>query len=132
LAEIKSEGAKPVCSRLFDDTATFDAICGAIERGEPIWLDVAASLKPGSDGASALSLNYSVARALPRSPSRVLALIGHGFSLEDICTSPFIEPEPGLAEDYEKRTLAALANVSEPNLKGVAADCAVKVRHPKA
>ena len=131
LADIKSDGAKAVFGRLWSNEAKFDAVCDAIEGAEPKWLEVAANLKAVSDGAAALSLNFSVARALPRAPSRVLALVGHGFALEDICTSPYIEPDPGVAEDYEKRALAALATVSDSHLKALADRCTSRVRIPK-
>ena len=78
-----------------------------------------------------MSLNYSVARALPASPARVLGLVGRGFSIDDICTSPFIEPESGVAERYEQRALKALANLSDSALRAVAEQCAVRIRLPK-
>jgi len=131
LKDIEAEGAAAIFRRLWQDERTFDAVCDAIEQGDPGWLEVSARLKPVSDGAAALSLNFSVARALPRDPRRVLRLVGHGFRLEDICTSPFVEPDAGVAEAYETLALAALAAVSEPKLERVAKECVVKVRLPK-
>ncbi|HSL78271.1 MAG TPA: hypothetical protein VK877_01305, partial [Pseudolabrys sp.] len=97
---------------LWKNELQFEEICGAIETGRSEWLEVARLLRPVSDGAQTLSVNYSVARALPKAPSRVLRLIGQGFAVEDVCTSPFIEPEPGLAERYEEDALRALAGLS--------------------
>ena len=131
LDDIKAVGARTVFGRLSSHEAQFDAVCDAIEGAEPKWLEVAAHLRPVSDGAAALSLNFSVARALPRAPTRVLALVGHGFALEDICTSPYIEPDPGVAEDYQTRALAALATVSDSRLKALVQQCATRVRIPK-
>jgi hypothetical protein len=62
-------------------------------------------------------------RALPKAPNRVLALVGHGFALELICTLPFIEPGPGVAEDYERKTLVALSRVRSPALSPIATEC---------
>ena len=64
-------------------------------------------LAPGSDAASAESLVLSVARALPKSPRQVLSLVAETeknqagrFTVDRICISPFIEPEPGVLERY--------------------------------
>src|SRR5438445_585631 len=94
LKEIDSAGPRAVLKRLGEQPGLFDGVCDAIASAEPAWLEVARRLKSASDAGSSLSLNYSVARALPQAPERVLALIGRGFALADICTSPFIEPEP--------------------------------------
>ena len=109
---------------------SFERVCHMIETADPKWLEVARLLKPASDAGLALSLNYSVARALPRAPERVLALIGHGFTVEDVCTSPFIEPEPGVAENYQRRTVAALRGVRAPGLSSVVSECLAGVEVP--
>jgi hypothetical protein len=130
LSEIEASGPKPVLSRLWADEPQFEALCGRIETGEPSWLEVARRLKPASDAAVSLSLNYSVARALPVAPARVLGLVDRGFSVSDVCTSPFIEPEPGVAERYEARALQALATLAGTRLGPLAEQCAERVRLP--
>jgi len=131
LGEIESNGPRTVLKRIWADAPEFDAVCAAIESANPDWLEVARRLRPVSDAAASLSLNYSVARALPVAPQQVLGLVGRGFTIEDICTSPFIEPEAGVAEQYEQRTLQALAQVKDPKLSSIAKRCAVRVRLPK-
>jgi hypothetical protein len=74
----------------------------------------------------------AVGRALPLDAERVLRLIGHGFELNFVCTSPFDEPAPGVAEAYERNALAALTSLRDPDLKSIAAECAKRIRLPPA
>jgi hypothetical protein len=112
LREIDSQGPRTVLERLSENEALF----AGIESGDPRWLEVARRLRGVSDASTSLSLNYSVARALPKAPERVLTLIGRGFTVNDVCTSPFIEPEPRVAEEYAKRAEAALRHVTTSHL----------------
>jgi len=130
LEEIEESGPKAVLGRLWADAPQFEAVCTHIETGEAMWLEVARRLKPVSDAAASLSLNYSVARALPAAPARVLGLVGHGFTVHGICTSPFIESEPDVAERYEARALQALATLKSTQLGPLADQCAQRVRLP--
>ena len=74
LQEIKADGAKAVLGRLWADQSKFEAMCNEIEKGKAEWLEIARELRLASDAAVTLSLNYSVARALPVVPNRVLGL----------------------------------------------------------
>ena len=126
LKRVSSEGGHKVLWDLWEHESEFRRVLSGIESGDPSWLKVAAALRPFSDAGASLSLNYAVALALPKAPDRVLALVGHGFDLEDICTSPFIEPDLGVAETYEREALAALASVKSPN----AVKCAERIHLP--
>lgn len=128
LKRVASEGGHKVLWDLWDNEQAFSRVITGIESADPSWLKVAAALKPSSDAGASLSLNYAVASALPKAPDRVLALIQQGFKMDDICTSPFIEPDPGVAEAYERKTLKALATVKTGPLAPVAAACAERVR----
>lgn len=130
LGRIDKEGGRKVLSELLTRDNELERVVSGIESGNASWLGVAVALRPFSDAAISLSLRYAVARALPKAPNQVLALVGHGFSVEDICTSPFIEPDPGVAQAYERHALAALINVDTPSLKPVAAECSRKLRLP--
>jgi hypothetical protein len=130
LAEIEVAGPRIVLERLWANDSQFNALSLAIESGEADWLEVARRLKPASDAGVSLSLNYSVARAIPVAPTRVLGLVGRGFTVEGICTSPFIEPVAGVAERYEQRALQALATLEGSALASVAEQCAARVRLP--
>jgi hypothetical protein len=128
LSEIDGSGPKAVLARLWDDQPLFDEVCARIATGDSQWLEVARRLRSASDAAASLSLDYSVARALPVAPARVLELVDRGFLLADVCTSPYIEPEPGIAEAYEARALQALAGLGGTELGALAERCAAEVR----
>jgi hypothetical protein len=127
LSQIQANGSRAVLARLWQDPRHFEEVCDHIETGAPGWLRVASELRASSDAGQSTSLNYSVARALPRAPVAVLSLIGRGFTVEDVCTSPFIEPDPGVAERYQKRALKALRRVRELHLQSTRDACIVRV-----
>ena len=128
VTRIQRDGGKFVLDDLWNHDSEFEAVLRGIESANPRWLEVAQLLKPFSDAGSSESINYAVARALPIDPERVLHMIGHGFDLISLCTSPFDEPEPGVAEAYERRALSALASLRDPDLKSLASECAKQVR----
>jgi hypothetical protein len=130
LARIAKDGGRNVFWDLWDHEKDFGRMLARVESGDASWLQVATALRPFADGSASLSLDYAVARALPKAPSRVLALVGHGFDVDYICTSPFIEPDPGIAEAYEQQALAALSTVKAPALAPIAAECSERVRLP--
>jgi len=129
-AQIRKEGGRTVLKNLAANETVFEDILLHIDSGTDAWLKVATLLKPFSDAGIAESLDYAVARALPNAPVQVLSLVGHGFALEDICTSPFNEPEPGVAEAYQREALRALSSIREPHLKALATECAKRVKLP--
>lgn len=130
-AEADEMGEQEVLTTLWQDEARFNQVLDSIETGDSGWLAIAQQLRPFSDAGISTSLNYAVARALPNAPKRVLGLVEeNGFSLEDVCDSPFIEPEPGVAEEYEARTLEALSTVEDSSLVSLVEACSERVRVP--
>jgi hypothetical protein len=128
LQRIGQQGGRQTLAELWQDRQAFEGVLNGIATGEPQWLEVARRLRPFSDAGASESIDEAVARALPKRPRGVLSLVGHGFALEHVCTSPFIEPGAGVAEAYEQKTLAVLAEVREPQLVRLAQDCARRVR----
>lgn len=129
-AEIDGKGAKAVIAALDRDQARFGKVGDAIATADPVWLTIALRLRAGSDAGTGETLSQSLARALPNAPERVLALAGHGYSVGNLCTSPFIEPAPGIAEAYEAKALAALQSVTDPALKTRVEECMKGVTLP--
>lgn len=129
-AEIDGKGAKAVIAALDRDQARFGKVGDAIATADPVWLTIALRLRAGSDAGTGEALSQSLARALPNAPERVLALAGHGYSVGNLCTSPFIEPAPGIAEAYEAKALAALQSVTDPALKTTVEECIKGVTLP--
>ena len=131
LQRIGQQGGRQVLADLWKDDQAFARVIDGIQSGDPKWLEVALRLRPFSDAGASESIDAAVAMLLPTEPRRILSLVGHGFDIEHICTSPFIEPEPGVAEAYEQKTLAALATVIDPDLATLAKECARRVRLPR-
>ncbi|MEA5114558.1 MAG: hypothetical protein VB050_11085 [Geobacteraceae bacterium] len=138
--EIKSKGAREVIAELMSDDqwTEFEKVCDKIETGNREWLEVARLLAPGSDAAAAESLTMSVARALPKSPREVLALIAlsehdHGkeFTIDNICVSPYIENEPGVEERHLLTTSNVLESTdtsNDPHLNCLRLKCLENIR----
>jgi hypothetical protein len=93
-----------------------------IATGDSAWLDVAEQLTPAS-AAAAASLSIALASALPRSPNRVLAVLGRKYSVEDVCSIPFLEPESTLVMSYHDEAVAALNRVDSATLINVRDAC---------
>jgi len=123
LGALRHADAPTVLARLDADPALRDAVFDGVESAKPAWLAVAQRLRPAADASDAEQLDMAVARALPRAPRRVLALVDHGFAMRSVCTSPFIEPAAGIAEAYRARALKSLDRVHTP----VAAACAERI-----
>jgi hypothetical protein len=93
-----------------------------IATGDSVWLEVADKLTPASASAEA-SLSIALASALPRSPGRVLRLLGPKYPVEEICTIPFLKPESTLITTYHDEAVAALSRVDSSSLVKVRDDC---------
>lgn len=128
LSAIDAKGPRKALDDVLDENdIAFDSICHSIESGDPQWLEVARRLRPGADGFIAEGLDYAVARALPKAPDAVLGLIGRGFTLDRVCTSPFNEPEAGIAETYQKAAADALKTVTSPKLRVIRDECLKRI-----
>ena len=128
--EIDSKGAKITLTALDQDHARFGKVSDAIATADPVWLTIALRLRAGSDAGTSEILSYALAQALPNAPERVLALVGHGYDIGNLCTSPFIEPAAGVAEAYEAKAIAALQSVTDPALKATVDECIKGVTLP--
>jgi len=130
LSRIAREGGRKVLWDLWEHERDFGRMLAGVESGDDSWLQVATALRPFADGSASLSIDYAVALALPKAPNKVLALVGRGLDVDYICTSPFIEPDPGIAEAYEQQALTALSAVKAPALVPIAAECSKRIRLP--
>ena len=122
LAEIKLGGGPNVAKRIDADESFGRAVMNGIATGDSAWLDVADKLTPASASAEA-SLSIALASALPRSPRRVLALLGPKYPVEEVCAIPFLKAEPTLITTYHDEAVAALNRVDTPSLVKVRDDC---------
>jgi hypothetical protein len=110
--EVSSKGARTVVAELTrNDEKDWNVVLAKVESGNAAWLRVAAELRKGTDAGGTEDLDFSVARALPKAPVSVLKLVGQGFTIKEVCTSPFIESQPGIEERYLLQTQQALARL---------------------
>jgi hypothetical protein len=128
LVDIEREGARPVLSRLWADHQLFEAITGRVALGSAAWLEVARRLRPASDAAASLSLDFAVARALHRAPSRVLPMIGGDFRLRFICTSPYIEAPLSVDIAHLRAVERTLSNFRTTKYAAVKAQCLAEIQ----
>jgi hypothetical protein len=117
LAEIKLGGAAKVARRVDSDESFGRSVMNGIATGDSTWLDVAGKLTPAS-AAGAATFSIALATALPRSPDRVLALLGASYPVEEVCGIPFLKGDSGLVASYHDEAIGALGRVrSAPLMK---------------
>jgi hypothetical protein len=112
LSEIKLGGVASVAKRLDSDESFGRTVMNGIATGDSAWLEVASKLTPASSTAEA-SLSIALASALPRSPARVLALVGEKYPIEEVCGIPFLRPDSALVVSYHNDAIAALGRVRD-------------------
>lgn len=110
LSEIKLGGAASVAKRIDANENFGRSVMNGIETGDSAWLEVADKITPAS-AAAAATLAIALATALPHSPERVLAMLGPKYPVDDVCSIPFLKPEPTLITTYHDEALAALGRV---------------------
>jgi hypothetical protein len=112
LSQIKLGGVASVARRVDSDESFGRSVMNGIATGDSLWLEVASKLTPASATAEA-SLSMALASALPRSPARVLALLGDKYPIEEVCGIPFLHPDSALVATYHDNALAALGQVGD-------------------
>ena len=122
LSEIQMGGATNVARRIDTDESLGRSVMNGIATGDSAWLAVAEKLTPASATAAA-SLSIALASALPRSPERVLAVLGTTYAIEDVCGIPFLRPDSNLVGSYHDEAVAALGRVRSVPLSRVRDEC---------
>jgi hypothetical protein len=122
LSEIKLEGATNVSRRIDADESFGRSVMSGIATGDSVWLEVADKVTPAS-AAAAATLSIALASALPRSPERVLALLGPKYPVADVCNIPFLEPDSTLVTRYHENAVTALGQVRDTTLGKVRDEC---------
>ncbi len=89
---------------------------------------LAPKLAPGADAGAAEELPIALAFALPKNPRAVLAVLGGGFPVEDVCSAPFIEGTVKDIPAYVKEAKAAVARVTDAKLAKVRDACLAELR----
>ena len=115
LSEIRLGGVASVAKRVDSDESFGRSVMNGISTGDSLWLEVASKFTPGSATAEA-SLSIALASALPRSPARVLGLLGDKYPTEEVCGIPFFHPDSGLVTSYHDTAVAAISQVRDASL----------------
>ncbi len=123
-SEIKSKGPGPVLRELETHPDHWAEALGQVSKGEPVWLEIAASLRRVSDAGSSEDLELAVAEAVEHQPAAVLATLGRPFEVQAVCGN-----EESLGRDFKKaiavlqRRRAALVQVAEKAVQHEKARC---------
>ena len=110
LAEIKLGGQGKVARRIDSDESFGRSVMNGIATGDSTWLDVAGKLTPAS-AAGAATFSIALATALPRSPDRVLSLLGPSYPVEEVCGIPFLKADSARVTSYHDEAIDALGRV---------------------
>ena len=127
-AEIASKGARGAASQLPD--SDIDAIVTHVSAGDAAWLEAAARLRPGLDGAKAEGIDLALSRALTANPAGVLRALRtqHAITLPWICEDREIEASARQAAAFESKAIAALENISDRHLFADRDRCIAAIR----
>lgn len=100
--------------RLLDQRNQFDAVLDRIATGNAAWVAIAPALAKGTDAGNSEGLTVALAKALPKNPRSVLAVLDNGpvTNAQAVCGLPFIEPTPQEARDYLARAIPAVTTVA--------------------
>jgi len=131
LAEIKLGGPAKVARRIDSDESFGRSVMNGIATGDSTWLDVAGSLTPAS-AAGAATFAIALATALPRSPDRVLALLGPSYPVEEVCGIPFLKADSALVLSYHDEAIGALGLVRSATLTKNREMCRVALDQARA
>jgi hypothetical protein len=115
LSQINLGGVSSVARRVDSDESFARSVMNGIASGDSLWLEVASKFTPGSATAEA-SLSIALASALPRSPARVVALVGEKYPIEEVCGIPFLHLDSALVATYYDTATAALGRVRDTSL----------------
>lgn len=129
--EVRTLGAKATVEKLNSGPRPrrWDLVLDRIESGAVEWLGVAKDLSPGTDAGTSTGLRVTLARALPKNPGGVLALIdGKVITVEYLCTAPFIEPEAAFLRRYLRDTKSALETLKDSTVDAYRRDCLQEIQ----
>jgi hypothetical protein len=115
LSDIKLGGAPEVSKRIDSDENFGRSVTSGIASGDSMWLQVADKLVPASAAAEA-TLAIALASALPRSPDKVLPLLGAKYPVEEVCGMPFLKADSAQVTTYHDSAIVALGRVRAASL----------------
>jgi hypothetical protein len=122
LSEIKLGGSAKVARRIDADENFGRSVANGIATGDSAWLEVAREIAPASSAAEA-TLAIALAMALPRSPVKVLQLVGQKYPVEEVCGIPFLKADSAEVTTYHNDAVTALDRVRDSSLSATTTKC---------
>jgi hypothetical protein len=135
IENIEHNGAKAVVDKLASGKhpRQWEKVLQKIETGNSHWLAVAKALSEGTDAGTSTDMIVTLARALPRNPSGVLLLVDGKpdaktyFSIEELCSAPFIEPEDAYLNRYLIQTQLSLKKLHNRKVEMRRKECLARI-----
>ena len=124
LSEIKLGGSAKVARRIDADENFGRSVANGVATGDSAWLEVAREIAPASAAAEA-TLAIALASALPRSPVRVLQLVGEKYPLQEVCGIPFLKADSVGVTTYHNDAVTALDRMRDSSVAAIATKCRI-------
>ena len=110
IARLKIEG-KPYFEQLVE-SQEYDSLLEKIESGDDFLIHEAIVLSQWVDASIGLSLRFALSRAIIKNPDAVMSLVPETFSVDELCTIPYIEESKTVELNHIEMSIAALENSS--------------------
>jgi hypothetical protein len=134
--QIAADGAKATVKSLYSNPTAWQSLLRHISTGAPRWFDVGEALRPGSDAGASNELIAAVAESMGSNPALVLSHATGPFYLSDLCGAPDVDDHRfgslKLALSELNRRIAAVEQVSRPELTAVRRDCLGSLRRSES
>lgn len=89
----------------------YEKVLDKIERGDDVLIRNSYLFKPWIDASSSLSLTYALSRSLTKNAEAVFSVIPEHFTLQDICTIPYIEAPINVELEHIEKSIQALDKI---------------------
>ncbi|CAD6514224.1 hypothetical protein ACFQ3P_04325 [Paraburkholderia sabiae] len=128
--DIQTKGARATVQSL-SRKGSFDAVLDKIASGNTAWVRISRDLATGTDAGDSTGLSVALAKALPKNPKAVLAVLDDGpvTGASVVCGVPFIEPTPREVKDYLNRAIPAVRRTPESERLPQRAPCLRALEH---
>lgn len=124
---IEQIGTRATVDLLWDSRQS-DVLFDHVARGEPGWIALVPRLREGSDAVASEELELMLVFALPLNARAVLAAMDPTTGPDTVCTMRFIDEVEPAPPGYKKRSLKALALVTDPRLRSQRDACSAALR----
>jgi hypothetical protein len=110
--DINLHGARATVQSL-DRSGKINTVLTRIASGNSAWVRLAPGLAQGTDAGNSTGLTVALAKALPRNPAAVLAILDKAplISAGAVCGVPFIEPSAQEVREYLDKTIPAVTRI---------------------